>query len=381
MKLITILACIALFIPTVYGQGKYTIEGNIRNMPDTVPFSLSVSENGVIYIADGYKAQMIRGKFDVTQEIEKLTRLSFTCDFGKPGSFLDIWVRPGTNIRITGDNENLLSWKIESDIPEQAEYNRFRSANLETFTEIGQAAMELTKYIRKARAGEEAAKAKVDSIKQEVNRIEGRITQNDLDVMKENPIGMIGLEKLERAVRTLRRGQYQDRNQIVAIYNRLTEEQKQTDLGKKITASVSATEPVKVGDPMADADLKDLNGNTHRLADYKGEYILLDFWGNACGPCRASLPELKTITETYKGRLTVVSVSVDVDKEWKKASEGREIIWVNLSDGLGQNGLAARYSVFGLPAYALISPEGVILDRWGGYSKDSLIKKLEEYIK
>ena len=42
---------------------------------------------------------------------------------------------------------------------------------------------------------------------------------------------------------------------------------------------------VKEGDEMADTDLYDLQGNIHHLADYKGKYLLVDFWSRGCGPC------------------------------------------------------------------------------------------------
>ena len=68
------------------------------------------------------------------------------------------------------------------------------------------------------------------------------------------------------------------------------------------------------GDDMADADLYDVNGKIHHLSDFKGKYILIDFWSQGCAPCLQSLPELKEITEHYKERLTVVSLSEDTEK-------------------------------------------------------------------
>ena len=78
---------------------------------------------------------------------------------------------------------------------------------------------------------------------------------------------------------------------------------------------------------MADADLYDLEGNVHHLADFKGKYIMLDFWSRGCGPCLMALPEMKEVAEMYKDRLTIVSLSIDTKKGWETASKTHEMTW------------------------------------------------------
>ena len=54
---------------------------------------------------------------------------------------------------------------------------------------------------------------------------------------------------------------------------------------------------------MADTDLYDLQGNIHHLADYKGKYLLVDFWSRGCGPLYEwLLPEMKEISATWKDK-------------------------------------------------------------------------------
>lgn len=367
-------------MPVAYGQEECIIEGNILNMPDSVSVSLSIREGNGIKIFDEDYVTMLNGKFLIKKKVDQTTSMWFSCYHGE-NKHLDVWAKPGASINITGDNNDPTSWKVESDVPEQLECNRFQEANQKEFVEIGQIFKELMKFSRKAKAGDASAKIQVDSIKQVANKMEARITQNDLTVLKQNPIGIVGLEHLEKACKWFNIGKFNDREQIVSVYNLLTDEQKQSDIGKRITASLFTLPPVQVGEAMADGNLKDLEGNTHHLADFKGKYILLDFWSENCGPCRNALPELKKITTLYKGKATIISLTVDTDKAWKKSSENRNITWLNLSDNLGNGGIAARYKVSALPAYVLISPEGIILDRWDGYSENSLITKLKDSVK
>lgn len=81
-------------------------------------------------------------------------------------------------------------------------------------------------------------------------------------------------------------------------------------------------------------------GNRHQLTDYKGKYILLDFWSSACGPCIMAQPELGKVAGKYPDHLNVVSISLDVSKEmWRQASG--QLKGVNLSDLKGEGGIVA----------------------------------------
>lgn len=65
--------------------------------------------------------------------------------------------------------------------------------------------------------------------------------------------------------------------EVHALFNRLSEADKQTELGKAILEYVNLPTPVKEGDDMADGDLYDTEGHLHHLSEFKGKYILLDF--------------------------------------------------------------------------------------------------------
>ena len=77
-----------------------------------------------------------------------------------------------------------------------------------------------------------------------------------------------------------------------------------------------------------------------------------------------ALPEMKEISNQYKDKLTVISLSSDPEKTWKRASGQHEMIWENLNDLQGMNGLYAKYGVRGIPSYILISPQGKVLKKW-----------------
>lgn len=67
--------------------------------------------------------------------------------------------------------------------------------------------------------------------------------------------------------------------------------------------------------------MKDVEGNIVNLSDFKGEYILLDFWASWCHPCRANNPILKKINTKYaNSKFKLISISTDEDSDkWKEA--------------------------------------------------------------
>lgn len=170
--------------------------------------------------------------------------------------------------------------------------------------------------------------------------------------------------------------------EIKALYARMPEADKATETGKNITEFMYLEGKVNVGDPMADGDLYDPEGNLHHLSEFKGKYILLDFWGRNCVPCIQSIPELEEIAEIYKGKLVVVSISRDEEKIWKEFIAEKKMTgyqWNELRSS--HTGLAARYKVVGVPHYVLISPQGIVQDIWSGYGKGFLKWKLKKQLK
>ncbi|MNY25738.1 Thiol:disulfide interchange protein TlpA [compost metagenome] len=100
------------------------------------------------------------------------------------------------------------------------------------------------------------------------------------------------------------------------------------------------------------------------LKDFKGKYVLVDFWASWCGPCRADAPELKDVYEKMKGKnISFVSISLDSDKgKWQQALAEENMAWPQLSDLKGdQNTASLAYKVKGIPAKFLIDPNGIII--------------------
>lgn len=71
-----------------------------------------------------------------------------------------------------------------------------------------------------------------------------------------------------------------------------------------------------VGRPAPAFDLPDLEGETHRLSDYRGKVVFLNFWASYCAPCRKEMPSMERLIRQYDGRgLEMLAVTLDQKRE------------------------------------------------------------------
>ncbi len=120
--------------------------------------------------------------------------------------------------------------------------------------------------------------------------------------------------------------------------------------------------------------------STVRLSDYvgHGKYILADFWASWCGPCRASVPELKNIYEKYRGdRFDILGIAVNDKPEASlKAAKELGIDWPLILNGdmLYFNKL---YGITSIPHTILFAPDGTIIaSDLHGHALDAFIEKV-----
>lgn len=352
---------------SAYGQKTVTIEGDIRNMQDTVRFFCAEMKGNGMKLEPEDQEEMVNGKFKFVREVDKTTKMYLSFD----NTGYSVWVKPGAKIKITGEAPYIQNWLAESDIliPEQVELNRFREAVRDENVRIHDLTAECMKLLPKIKAKDSVAQQEFASIRETVNSIRDQIIlPKELLLMLEHPITDAGVEELRDAAKSCQAGKLKDKALVVSVYSKLTDEQKQSRLGEEIASLLSISSTIQEGDKIADAELKDSEGNIHHLSDYKGKYILLDFWSRYCAPCLDAFPLLKEIAEKHKEKLVIISLSVDPESVWKE-TEIKESAdnWLHFSDGLGMSGIAAHYGIHALPSFIYISPESTVLKAGKGY--------------
>jgi len=81
---------------------------------------------------------------------------------------------------------------------------------------------------------------------------------------------------------------------------------------KKEVASHKVTKTQKENGYKAyDFTFTDINGRKHKLSDFRGKVVIVQFFGTYCPPCRAEIPVLESIYRKYKGKVVVIGLAVD----------------------------------------------------------------------
>jgi peroxiredoxin len=110
-----------------------------------------------------------------------------------------------------------------------------------------------------------------------------------------------------------------------------------------------------------------LAGQTIRLSDYRGKYVLLDFWATWCGPCIAELPIIKSVFDSYgkNPRFALIGMSLDTDSAAAaKFVQAQHMEWTEVLLGdMATNSVTKAYGVTGIPKIFLIGPDGRLIAR------------------
>lgn len=152
--------------------------------------------------------------------------------------------------------------------------------------------------------------------------------------------------------------------QGIALYDGLSPTIQQSKQGQEIANRIALLSKVATGNVAPVFKQASLDNKSVSLADYKGKYVLLEFWASWCGPCRAEIPNLINEYEQFKGKgFDILSVSLDDDKvKWKTAVQQHNMPWAQVSDLKGwKNDVARLYGINAVPANFLIDPEGKIV--------------------
>jgi thiol-disulfide isomerase/thioredoxin len=169
------------------------------------------------------------------------------------------------------------------------------------------------------------------------------------------------------------------------LFNQLAENVQQSGFGRRVKNTIDESKHGIPGTKAIDFEAVDIQGETLRLSDYKGQYVLIDFWASWCKPCRESHPHLLELYAKYKEKGFEIIAVADDDRNpevWRNAVEKDKVgVWKHILRGLDMERLkkgdtnyynypneisASRYGVTSLPTKVLVDPDGLIIGRYTG---------------
>ena len=397
LKLTMMIAALSLgSLSSLHAQQRLVVIGEVKNIEEGTVFYLSETDgtgiSGRRSIDDPEdNGKVINGRFMLSYKSENPASRHFALysnspHFGGYWTTLDIWAEQGDTVYVKGNDNFIGNWEVKTQAPEQKEWDLIRKATAEEYKAFLQAWMDYEAY-RQYRRDTEMSEAEWDRTKvilaqKDTLRQKNRTLwyKSQLIAMKELPVTDFWMDQLSTLIylASLRRELLEE--PIKELYMLKADEIDRKPDGKAVREWVYPYPKAELGKPCVDSDLFDVNGKKYRIADFRGKYVLLDFWANYCGACIKAFPHIGKIQEHYADKLTVISISIDKMDTWKNSPHQKKITWHSLNDGGGSDGgIAGSYNITATPTYILISPDGTYHARLT--SADINNGKLEEYLK